>query len=600
MQRPLDIITELKEKDRLPLPSDAVLDFINATAYRDPSASQLAALLSEDRAIGDKLIQVANSASLFRGRTIDTVEGALVRIGMLQAIPLVMGLSLITNTLSDRHETNEFEEKFWIRTLGTASIMQAFAQTEKGRAVPDTTYFACGIFLPLGELIFFRYFGEDYHAFWSDHLGKEPDEIRKAEHRKFGTNTTDVTELLLREWKLPFVIITALQTFAEEVFDSDRTNPFTGILKPVYQLSGNLVQSTPDRTLNADIRSVLFKRFPADLNNRLLRSIDLWSKWTREFELPRLDNKIVQALRENLYQPQYYMSPFPEAWIVAKKETFERLMPLVSGLSWRTKHIPDKNRFLQKLDAKEVPALLIVEDELTDATGYEICELRKSIPNLFPGYCIICRQVGDAAEITHDWFNVAEDAISLEMPELFLMARLRVASRITFLLQQQHHYTSDDPIDPRTGLLNPGTIDAIFEEQIAQSKAAQAPYGVLLLRIHTLRESALSQGLVETAMLLKNSVRQGDSSRLSDILVEAKDDALIILSRNDLDHLRQFANRLDKIFRNNALLNQAYAFTISGAPLDTSNDLDSAAFVDALYGLASIAGNAPVIKANPY
>jgi|GEM_PF-7069516 len=590
-----EIIESLEGNAALPAPSDAIIVFANTTARSDPNARQLGPLLGKDKSVTDKLIRIANSASMSRGTPIDTVEGALVRIGILQAIPLAIGLSLIGNSLSARRRKGGFEKTFWQRSLGTASLMQAFAPSGGGRSGPDTTYFSCGLFAHVGELALARHFGEDYVTAWHDTLGMEPAAVIAAERDAFGITSQDIADILLWRWRVTPPVVRAVNALAEEKRESGSGAAFLNTLVGAYRLSGALVSSTAGLERRETLRGELAKASPADAQERFARSLELWSRWHREFELPRLNVRAAQTLKIGSRQSQPGMPPFPEAWLVAGRATRERLCPLLEALGWPVWETDRKQQYLDRLESKELPALLIADEEIKGLSGADACRLRRAVPETMPGYNVIVG-AGEREDIPADWYALCDDVIEPGASRARLLGRIRVATRTAYLLQHMAYYAKEDPIDPATGIVEPGRLRNLFEEHLKQARARHEECAVLLVRIFSRNRETVPQDLVEMAMLLGRNIRRPDSRRIGDLLVKGRDDALLVLSRNSVDNLRRFAERVQEICDDNPLIRQHYDFAIAGSVLLPENCRDPDAYLDNLHGMAGEPGTPPAIK----
>jgi signal transduction histidine kinase len=136
---------------KLPAMPQVLLRLLDAVCRDDTEIQQLASLVRQDSAITARLLAMANSTLYNPGRFCNTVERALMCLGIhnVRKLLITAALQQHFSSLSDQHY--EFMQGFWFRTLRFAQSAQVLATLTRYHS-PAEAYLA-GMLADIGELL---------------------------------------------------------------------------------------------------------------------------------------------------------------------------------------------------------------------------------------------------------------------------------------------------------------------------------------------------------------------------------------------------------------------------------------------------------------
>lgn len=132
---------------QLPVLPVLLLDLMESISDEEVSVDEIAKKIAMDQSISAKVICMANSVAYRRGKEVESIEQAVLRLGFNQMRSIVIAAAL-SNVFP---ETPGFDRnKFWQDTFITATIAKALA---KHAHVNQETAFTCAMMYNIGELL---------------------------------------------------------------------------------------------------------------------------------------------------------------------------------------------------------------------------------------------------------------------------------------------------------------------------------------------------------------------------------------------------------------------------------------------------------------
>ncbi|MGA7800633.1 MAG: HDOD domain-containing protein [Gammaproteobacteria bacterium] len=195
-----ELIADSPELASLPEVVMRAVDMIN-----DPrtSASDIGLVISEDPALGMRLLRLVNSPFYGFPSRIETISRAVTVIGTLELLDLILGASVVKafaglpSTLVNMH-------KFWSHSLYTGLVTRALAV--RHRAPNPERYFVAGLLHDIGALVLYMRHPEQARQA----LVQARDEgvvLSDAERALFGFSHAELGAELMQTWKLPPALI---------------------------------------------------------------------------------------------------------------------------------------------------------------------------------------------------------------------------------------------------------------------------------------------------------------------------------------------------------------------------------------------------------
>jgi putative nucleotidyltransferase with HDIG domain len=206
----------MNDKTQLEMLREEVLDRARATrilpslngmmdeAFRilddvDSSFSQLFGLVKYDQAIVSKIITIANSTYYCRGTPIESLEKAMIRVGLEEIKSIIMCLVFIKGVVAQwRLEQDDIAAIFGhslIVAVAAKTLCTKMASEEPGKA------FTASILHDIGKVIFYTY-GDRYRKVTYE-AGLEARGVCELERAQFGTDHQEAGHHMSMKWRFP-------------------------------------------------------------------------------------------------------------------------------------------------------------------------------------------------------------------------------------------------------------------------------------------------------------------------------------------------------------------------------------------------------------
>lgn len=201
MQTSLDKIKDLilSIKDLPTLPTVA-MQVMSLTQDPESSMSDIVAVIQNDPAITTKILRIANSAFYGMRQKIDSINRALVVLGMNEVNNLITSISVF-KTFPISHDKPTFDrESFWEHCALTGEIAKNIS-VKLGMKVMSEV-FTAGLLHDVGKIIMDQYFHDQFsEALEISYHQKIP--LYEAEKQVFGVNHAQIGGWVAERWKLP-------------------------------------------------------------------------------------------------------------------------------------------------------------------------------------------------------------------------------------------------------------------------------------------------------------------------------------------------------------------------------------------------------------
>ncbi|MEJ6123011.1 HDOD domain-containing protein [Vibrio sp. 2-Bac 85] len=199
----LEIKQLFNEAKKLPVLPVLLLELMESFSDQEARVEDIAKKVAMDQSISAKVIRMANSVAYRRGKEVESIEQAVIRLGLNQVRSIVVAATL-SNTFPDIPGFDK--NKFWTDTFTTASIAKALAKHTK---VNVETAFTCAMMHNIGELLL-QILKPDECALVA--LAVESGDPRLSVQREiFGFDYTQVGAELAKHWDFSTVFCDAIE-----------------------------------------------------------------------------------------------------------------------------------------------------------------------------------------------------------------------------------------------------------------------------------------------------------------------------------------------------------------------------------------------------
>ncbi|MCE2571329.1 HDOD domain-containing protein [Motilimonas eburnea] len=166
----------------------------------EPNVAVIAKAVSSDVGIASAVLQVVNSAAFRRAKEIESIQQAVMMLGLKRIIPLVKAVALKSSM-----SNHPLLDDFWQQATTIAQACSGVAKLLGKEELIDNAYML-GLFHMSGVPVMMLGF-EQYPDLYQqvDDLGWP--ELTEQEHKTFGTAHTTLGALLSQQWLLPKALV---------------------------------------------------------------------------------------------------------------------------------------------------------------------------------------------------------------------------------------------------------------------------------------------------------------------------------------------------------------------------------------------------------
>jgi len=194
-----ELAERLEECGELKAMSPIVAEVVKLSRNPNATTEKVAKAIRRDQAIALKILRMANSAAYSSGDPVDSVEKAVIRIGMKTIGQAVMNISVIDNFSSDSEDgaVSIDPKLFWEHSIGCGII--AARLTDAVKCTEPDTAFTLGLLHDVGRLVYAEMLGEKYESVIraAEELQLPLDQVEK---RMLLLNHADGIDRILHQW----------------------------------------------------------------------------------------------------------------------------------------------------------------------------------------------------------------------------------------------------------------------------------------------------------------------------------------------------------------------------------------------------------------
>ncbi|MFY8297313.1 HDOD domain-containing protein [Pseudoalteromonas sp. SS15] len=184
----------------IPPRPEALIKFSEETKKPEPNISRVSEILQDDVGICAAILQVVNSSAFRRAKEIESIDQAIMILGLKRLIPLVKAVAVKAAV-----GTDPTMAKFWDVQTDIAHIASIVAMKLDKPALSNHAYMLA-LFHGVGVAILNQHF-DDFEAVMAYADENNWDDAAKLQFEKYQTNHATIGALLAQQWRLPKVMI---------------------------------------------------------------------------------------------------------------------------------------------------------------------------------------------------------------------------------------------------------------------------------------------------------------------------------------------------------------------------------------------------------
>ena len=208
-------LTDLLRNKRTQLPTLPVVAQNIIRISRDPtsSANDLTAFISNDQAIANKILRMANSPYYGTGKKVDSILRAITIIGFDEILGLAVGIGILPSFKSNPIGRILDMRELWLHSLAccfAANNCTKYMRERKndGATAPpeEKATFLPTLLHDMGKIIFSIYFPAEYAQVLLHASGNETP-LHLVEQQMLGIDHAHLAALLMQYWNFPETLL---------------------------------------------------------------------------------------------------------------------------------------------------------------------------------------------------------------------------------------------------------------------------------------------------------------------------------------------------------------------------------------------------------
>ncbi|MGZ8164077.1 MAG: GGDEF domain-containing response regulator [Methylobacter sp.] len=559
---------ELKAADRLPSPSGTALAIMQLVQREDSTAQQVAHLVQGDPALSGRVLRFVNSAAFGVGRSIASVQEAVLMMGMQAVRNFALSLSLIGIQHNSRCEGFDYAA-YWSDSLLLAVAIAGITARER-TAAPEEA-FTLGLLADIGRLALATAWPENYGECCDP---AKADQILIMERERFAIDHETLSLMLLADWGLPGIFLDALKHSRDpEVKETSRSARFAKQLAFArhiahYCLANDAYQAVLLPALETEAsHHGLDKPGLLKLANEVIVN---WHDWGK---LIGLKTTIRHALPE-IPTPKENILPGLDLLLVDDDPMMlARLSKQLATAGHRVQVCRNGESAL-KYVIENNPHLVITDWRMKPMDGIQLCKtLRAS--NFGKSIYLIMLTATESEDALVEAFDAGiDDYVTKPVSLRVLLARVQAGQRIIVLQQEIEkerrnieRYSAELSVANRrlkhmantdllTDLPNRRYAISRLQQEWTMAQKFRRPLSVLMLDLDyfksindTLGHNMGDKVLAHTAKIIRETVRT------SDIPCRLGGEEFLVISPNtDITAAMQLAERIRRSIEKNQLV----------------------------------------------
>ncbi len=248
------------------LPVCPVLYSRLTTALQNPTQNicDLGEIIAMDPVLTAKVLRAANSAYYGLTRTVRSVDDAIIRLGF-EDIFSIAAAAKAKELFAATEQWDGFGENLWSHAIATAVFARTLARKIVARRVEDA-YYTAALLHDFGKLMLCQV--DISYPVLCDYGAVHGDPLIEREYQRYGASHAQLGAELLKQWKLPAVIVAAVENHHQQV-------PANAVVEPqnlIVTVADFLAHAMQDHVVNGMLNFI--PQLPVAIGNRLPISRD--------------------------------------------------------------------------------------------------------------------------------------------------------------------------------------------------------------------------------------------------------------------------------------------------------------------------------------
>lgn len=205
---PREIDTKLDQIDSVATLPHIATEILEVMRSQNTSMRKIAAVIEKDPSITVKILKIANSPLWGAVGKVESVQRALVLLGLKQVSNIVIAISLYSTFAQLKPNPYFNRDQFWRHSIATAQIARKLCATLSINFNGEE--FVTGLIHDLGKIVMDQFFGDRFKAIVED-AKRNGGSYVEIEKKHMDCTHADIGAALLERWNFPASIVMSIQ-----------------------------------------------------------------------------------------------------------------------------------------------------------------------------------------------------------------------------------------------------------------------------------------------------------------------------------------------------------------------------------------------------
>jgi HD-like signal output (HDOD) protein len=214
-EKTIDLIRDRRTQlPTLPVVAANILKIVGNDAA---STYQLADFISQDPAITNKILRLANSAYYGSAGKIDSILRAIYVIGFKEITSVTIGMGVFTTLSIPGHQELLDMKELWIHSIASSFMSKEIIKKVRLKGAVSQDFlmrlqseveqiFLCSLLHDIGKILFVIYFPEEYTAVLEE-TKREHLPLFQKEKELLGLDHGEMEGLIMEKWNFPEALL---------------------------------------------------------------------------------------------------------------------------------------------------------------------------------------------------------------------------------------------------------------------------------------------------------------------------------------------------------------------------------------------------------
>ncbi|GAB4336388.1 MAG: HDOD domain-containing protein [Candidatus Abyssubacteria bacterium] len=198
-----DVKAKVEKIQNLPTIPKVGMKILELASDPEVSMSELSAAIHQDPSLAARVLKIANSPFYGMVRQVDSLQLALVVLGLNEVRTVALGISLFNILKGMTGHVTYDRKKFWYHSASCGIVARLLARKLEIRN--EGTDFIAGLLHDMGKIIIDEYFGPEFVLIFNKATTHKTTMLQ-AEREFLGVSHQEIGSWLAEKWRLPVTL----------------------------------------------------------------------------------------------------------------------------------------------------------------------------------------------------------------------------------------------------------------------------------------------------------------------------------------------------------------------------------------------------------